>query len=94
MATPSRAESAEESKRKDQQAERVALAITVSVLRQLGKPLDLLRVAVVPLWENHYRVNVQTGPDVVSSRVAHSFFLKADDAGAVVASTPAITRVY
>lgn len=94
MSTPSRAEPDEEVTGKALRAERVALAITASVLRELGKPTDLFRVAVVRLWENHYRVNVQTGPDAVSARVAHSFFLKVDEAGAVLGSTPAITRVY
>ena len=94
MSTPSRAESDEEATARALRAERVALAITAAVLRQLGKPADLFRVSVVRLWENRYRVNVHTGPDAVSARVAHSFFLTADDDGRVVASDPAITRLY
>jgi hypothetical protein len=94
MSTPSRAESDEEVLGKTLQAERVALAITTSVLRQLGKPVDLYRVSVVRLWENRYRVNVQTGADAVSVRVAHSFFLEVDDAGAVLTATPTIARLY
>ncbi len=89
-----RAESDEEARGKAQRAERLATVIAASVLRELGKPADLFRVSVVQLWEHHYRVNVQTGPDAVSARVAHSFFLKVDEAGAVLASAPAIARVY
>jgi hypothetical protein len=94
MSTPSRAGPDEEVLGKALRAERIALAITAAVMRQLGKPADLFRVSVVRLWENRYRVNVQTGADAVSARVAHSFFLEADEAGAVLASVPAITRVY
>lgn len=93
MSTP-HAESDEGVVGRSMKAERLATAIAASVLRELGKPRDLFRVSVVRLWENHYRVNVQTGPDAVSARVAHSFFLKVDETGAVLAATPAITRVY
>ncbi len=94
MSTPSRARPDEEAVGKALRAERLAAAITASVLRDLGRPADLYRVFVARLWENRYRVNVQTGPDAVSARVAHSFFLEVDEAGAVLASTPAITRLY
>ena len=36
-------------------------AIRVGVLAALGRPARLYRVAVVPLWENNFRVNVMTG---------------------------------
>ncbi len=75
-------------------ADRIKGAIAAAVLRRLGRPTDLIRVAVVPLWANRYRVNVQTGADVVSTRIAHSFFLEANEAGEVVASDPAVVRVY
>ena len=94
MSTPSPAQPDEEVIGTALRAERLAGAIAASVLRDLGKPTDLFRVSVVRLWENHYRVNVQTGPDAVSARVAHSYFLKVDETGAVLASTPAITRLY
>ena len=94
MSTPSRTESAEEVTAQALRAERLAAVIAASVLRELGKPTDLFRVSVVRLWEHHYRVNVQTGPDAVSARVAHSFFLKVDEAGAVLAASPAIARLY
>jgi len=94
MSTPPRAKPDEDVIGKALRAERIAAAITASVLRDLGRPADLYRVAGVRLWKDRYRVNVQTGPDAVSVRVAHSFFLEADEAGAVLASVPAITRLY
>jgi hypothetical protein len=94
MSTPSRTESVEEVTARALRAERLAALISASVLRELGKPTDLFRVSVVRLWDDHYRVNVQTGPDAVSARVAHSFFLKVDEAGAVLAASPAIARLY
>jgi hypothetical protein len=94
MSTPSRAEKNEEVTGKKLQAERIALAIIQSVLRELGKPADLCRVAVIKLWDHHYRVNVQTGSNAVDIRIAHSFFLTANDDGRVLASIPAITRSY
>ncbi len=68
--------------------------ITASVLRELGTPVDLFRISVVRLWGSHYRVNVHSGSDAVSARVAHSFFLKVDEAGAVLAASPTIVRLY
>jgi hypothetical protein len=69
-------------------------AIAGHVLRALGRPGALFRVAVAHLWGDHYRVNVLVGDGAASVRVAHSFFLLADDAGNVVTSTPDITRHY
>jgi hypothetical protein len=37
---------------------------------------------------------VVVGPDAVSARIAHSYFLVADGAGNVLASTPRLTRLY
>lgn len=63
-----------------------------AVLDALGRPDDLLRVAVFPLWEGHYRVNVLTGADAACARVANSYFLQADDRGAILGSDPRLTR--
>jgi hypothetical protein len=68
--------------------------IAEQVLHALGKPGDLLRVQVRPLWEGYYRVNVLVGADAASARVAHSYFLVADGDGGVLASTPNLTRQY
>jgi hypothetical protein len=64
------------------------------VLHGLGQPGGLLRVDVRPLWPDHFRVNVLVGSDAASARVAHSYFLVADGAGNILASTPAVTRRY
>jgi hypothetical protein len=64
------------------------------VLNALGDPGDLLKVQVRLLWENHYRVNILVGTDITTARVAHSYFLVADDNGTIVASTPTITKRY
>lgn len=94
MSTSSRTESDEEVLGKARRAERLATVVAASVLHALGKPTDLFRVSVVWLWENRYRVNVQVGPDAVSARVAHSYFLEVDEAGAVLTASPAIARLY
>jgi hypothetical protein len=83
----------DEANRKNR-AERQATAICVSVMHALGRPVDFFRVSVVPLWENRYRVNVQTGSDVPSLRIAHSFFVTADENGNVLESIPPIMRLY
>ena len=65
-----------------------------NVLCKLGRPDALHRVQVKCVWGNNYRVNVFVGPDAVSSKVAHSYFLKADGDGKILTYDPAITRVY
>jgi hypothetical protein len=64
------------------------------VLRVLGTPEGLHRVQIRPLWGRCFRVNVLVGPDAVSAKVVHSYFLVTDGLGKVVASTPAIVRQY
>ena len=69
-------------------------AIRAGVIRLLGSPGDLYEVAVRPLWEGRYRVNVWTGVDAASARVARSYFVAADDAGVILTSTPRIAREF
>lgn len=64
------------------------------VLRTLGQPAELQRVQVRHLWERCYRVNVYAGIDYVSAKVIHSYFVVADDAGAIVSSMPPVVRAY
>jgi hypothetical protein len=64
------------------------------VLKVLGQPRDLLRVQVRNLWPGNYRVNVLLGADMASARVAHSYFLAADDDGNIVSSVPPIVKQY
>jgi hypothetical protein len=75
-------------------AERQADAVCLSVMRVLGRPQDLFRISAMPLWSNHYRVNVQTGPDAVSVRIAHSFFVEVDESGSIIESIPTLERRY
>jgi hypothetical protein len=79
-----------------EQRERDSLVALIGewVLRTLGKPHGLRGVQVRHLWEDHYRVNVLVGQDAASARVAHSYFLVADQEGDISASTPEITRQY
>jgi hypothetical protein len=69
-------------------------AIGSRVIRALGQPDHLQRVQVRRLWGHYYRVNVFVGEDVASSKVAHSYFLVADDEGNITACMPAITKQY
>ena len=71
-----------------------ANALCLSVLTALGRPENFFRISAVCVWEDHYRVNVQTGTDTASARVAHSFFVAVDERGKVVESNPRITRLY
>jgi len=94
MATPAPVQPDEEAGSKKKRAEQLAAAVCAAVIKGLGHPENLFRISAVRLWDNHYRVNVQTGTDVVSLSVAHSFFVAADEKGNVVESSPQITRVY
>ena len=69
-------------------------AIRSGVLESLGLPGQLYRVAVMPLWRDHYRVNVLTGADATSARIANSYFVVTDDRGTIVRTTPKIRKEY
>ena len=69
-------------------------AIQVNVLRILGRPTRLFRVAVMPLWDNNYRVNVLTGEDASSVSIPDSYFVTADDSGRILRSMPPIRNQY
>jgi hypothetical protein len=62
------------------------------VLEALGQRGDSYRAQVRRLWEGHYRVNLLTGEDPASTRIAASYFLVVDGDGSILASTPGITR--
>ncbi|HTU22465.1 MAG TPA: hypothetical protein VMG10_30775 [Gemmataceae bacterium] len=82
---------AEQTKRTNEQRSGV---IVGQLVQALGRPAGLYRVEVRHLWDNHFRANVFVGTTVTSTRIAHSFFLKADEDGNIVASIPDISRVY
>lgn len=69
-------------------------AIRDGVLASLGWPPGLYRVAVVPLWQNYYRVNVLIGTDPTAVKIAHSYFVAADFVGRILTATPHLTRIY
>jgi gamma-glutamyltranspeptidase len=64
------------------------------VLHALGKPRNLLRVQVRPLWDGFYRVNVFVGADTACAKIPHSYFVVADGDGNVVSATPTIRKQY
>ncbi len=94
MPPPSPVQPEEDATPKKKRAEQLAAAVCVAVINRLGRPHDLFRISAMRLWDNRYRVNVQTGDDVVSVRVAHSFFVAIDEKGNVIESSPQITRLY
>ena len=69
-------------------------AIRSGVLKALGRPAKLYKVAVMPLWDDNYRVNVVTGEDPTAVRIPNSYFVTADDTGKILASTPRIQKLY
>ena len=77
-----------------EERERFVAVIRNRVIHTLGQPGDLHLVQVRHLWENHYRVNVLVGPETVSAKVLHSYFLVADLDGNIIESVPKITRQY
>jgi hypothetical protein len=64
------------------------------VMRSLGTPKDLLKVKVHPVGGERYRVNILTGKDFATGRIANSFFLTADAKGKIVSSIPNIVKMY
>lgn len=68
--------------------------IRTHVIGALGQPPGLYRVVVLPLWDRHYRVNVLVGADPTALTIAHSFFVKSNEAGSVLSSVPHIARQY
>jgi hypothetical protein len=73
---------------------RPAAAIRDGVLAALGRPPGLYRTAVMPLWLNHYRVNVIVGTGPTAAQIAHSYFVTTDEAGRIVATSPPLSRLY
>ena len=68
--------------------------IRANVLAALGSPARLLRVAVLPLWGDNFRVNVWTGEGAVADAIPNSYFVTADDHGAILRSQPSIQKQY
>jgi hypothetical protein len=92
MLTAEQREKPDQSKRDKQTA--LDAIIGKKLLHLLGEPERLLTVQVRHLWATTYRVNIFIGADVTSAKIAHSYFLKADDDGNIGESTPKIIRLY
>ena len=69
-------------------------AIRARVLAALGRPARLLKVSVVPLWGDHFRVNVWTGAGAAADGIPNSYFVTADDRGAILRAEPPIDKQY
>jgi hypothetical protein len=67
-------------------------AIRAGVLAALGRPAQLLKVTVVPLWDDNFRVNVWTDGDSIG--ISNSFFVTADQRGTILQSEPPIRKRY
>jgi hypothetical protein len=65
-----------------------------NVLGSLGSPSNLLKVAVLPLWGNKFRVNVWTGDPAVGNVIPHSYFVTADASGTVLQAEPPIQKLH
>jgi hypothetical protein len=84
---------------RDQESERqeaglLEAVVGDNVLSALGRPAGLHRVQVRRVWGDNYRANVFVGPDAVSFKVAHSYFLRADGDGKILACCPPLRREY
>jgi hypothetical protein len=64
------------------------------VMAALGRPADFLRAAARQVSGDFYRVNVYAGPHAGSARVAHSFFVTADEGGRILSCNPPLEREY
>ena len=80
----------------DRGRECAALNVVIGeqVLFALGEPEGLHHVPVRRLWQDHRRVNVFVGADAACAKLAHSFFLVADQDAKIVPSTPTIRKEY
>lgn len=67
--------------------------IRTAVLRTLGRPPEMIRVSVLPLWGDKFRVNVwATGSN--GAAIPNSYFVTADEQGAILKSEPPIQKQY
>jgi hypothetical protein len=71
-----------------------ANAVGKAVMAALGRPADFLRVTSRLVTADGHRVNVIAGSDPTTARIAHSFFVTADEAGNLTGSAPPIFRLY
>jgi hypothetical protein len=83
-----------EDQRRTEEARELATRIGRNIISVLGRPAEFARIVVAPLWDRTHRVNVLTGEDPTSIRIAHIFFVVVDDDGKVLESSPPLARRY
>ena len=67
--------------------------IRLAVLRTLGRPPEMIRVSVLPLWGDKFRVNVwATGGN--GAEIPNSYFVTADAQGAILKAEPPLQKRY
>jgi hypothetical protein len=76
----------------EQQGRPLDASVGRRLLDALGRRGDEYTAQVRRLWEGHYRVNLLTGADPASTRIAASYFLVVGADGGILASTPGIPR--
>lgn len=71
------------------------------VLERLGEPENLHKIAVKPLWDRFYRINVICEEEAAGIRMAlseyritDSFFVRVSPEGGIIRSEPEITKRY
>ncbi|QDU20648.1 hypothetical protein [Urbifossiella limnaea] len=67
--------------------------IRAEVLARLGRPAELYRVTVAPLWGNRFRVNVMTG-SAAGVEIPNSYYVTADDSGTILGAEPPLRKEY
>lgn len=63
------------------------------ILKALGRPPSLLRVAVRPLWNDYFRVNVFTASNASGVAIPNSYFVTVDASGTILRSAPPLLRL-
>jgi hypothetical protein len=88
----------EEPKSKKFKLEGQTLADTVrtNVFKALGKPDNMIRINLVNVYDNRWRMNIwrklgESG-GIVRSTISDSFFLQVDDQGGII--SPVIEKKY
>ena len=67
--------------------------IRTAVLRTLGRPPEMIRVSVLPLWGDKFRVNVwATGSN--GAAIPDSYFVTAAEDGTILKAEPPIQKRY
>jgi len=93
MATAQRREREQANEVKQCTRDALHSVIAEQVMHTLGKPAGVQqRLQVRSLWGDFFRVNVLVGDDVVSLKIAASYFLRTDGEGKIVESSPEILR--